>query len=134
MRFRVLGHEHLATAGHCFVSSEWDAFTEHCKFAIPFHSIPEALFLPGIDMLQAEPVESQASGSARQLNPTTENLDVCCHDGTSALLSNLGSSEANGTQVLVTLIIFLISRKFHPSWGAVGHAVNAGQCRRGWEW
>jgi hypothetical protein len=38
------------------------------------------------------------------------------------------------SQVLVSLVIFLISKKFHNSWGAVGHAVGPGQCRRGWEW
>ncbi|ERF69749.1 hypothetical protein EPUS_07575 [Endocarpon pusillum Z07020] len=36
-------------------------------------------------------------------------------------------------QVLATMIVYLVSRKFHPSFGVVGHAVDAAQCRRGWE-
>lgn len=40
----------------------------------------------------------------------------------------------SSAQVLVSLVIFFISRKFHPSWGAIGHAVGPQQCRRGWEW
>ena len=38
------------------------------------------------------------------------------------------------SQVLVSMVIFLISRKFHPSSGAIVHAVGPEQCRRGWEW
>jgi hypothetical protein len=40
----------------------------------------------------------------------------------------------NIIQLLVILVIYLVSKKFHPSWGVVGHAVTSLQCRRGWEW
>ncbi|KKY21966.1 putative integral membrane protein [Phaeomoniella chlamydospora] len=37
-------------------------------------------------------------------------------------------------QFIVAIILFVISRKFHGSWGIVDHAGNSTECRRGWEW
>ncbi|EXJ94943.1 hypothetical protein A1O1_00061 [Capronia coronata CBS 617.96] len=37
-------------------------------------------------------------------------------------------------QLFVTLFVFLISRKFHPSFGITGVVTSRAACRRGWEW
>jgi hypothetical protein len=37
-------------------------------------------------------------------------------------------------QILCTFIIFCLSRRFHASWGVLGHKVDAVECRKGWEW
>lgn len=39
-------------------------------------------------------------------------------------------------QVIITLGVFLASRKFHSSWGVTGpyHELSAANCRKGWEW
>jgi hypothetical protein len=37
-------------------------------------------------------------------------------------------------QLAVTLTLFFGSRKFHESYGFFSNHVNAGQCRRGYEW
>ncbi|CUS10870.1 unnamed protein product [Tuber aestivum] len=39
-----------------------------------------------------------------------------------------------GLQILISTIIFLISRRFHPSYGWVSESGTAFQCRTGWEW
>ncbi|KAJ9631233.1 hypothetical protein H2204_008318 [Knufia peltigerae] len=41
---------------------------------------------------------------------------------------------AMGVQILLSLIIFLVSRKFHPSFGTTGVVTTRAGCRRGWEW
>ncbi|KIY00528.1 uncharacterized protein Z520_04213 [Fonsecaea multimorphosa CBS 102226] len=37
-------------------------------------------------------------------------------------------------QVVIALIIFLASRKFHPGFGVTGDVTTRSRCRRGWEW
>ena len=37
-------------------------------------------------------------------------------------------------QFLCSMTVFLLSRKFHPSFGVTGREVNMAACRRGWEW
>jgi hypothetical protein len=37
-------------------------------------------------------------------------------------------------QFICALVVFLVSRKFHPSFGVTGKQVTMGECRRGWEW
>ncbi|KIX05701.1 uncharacterized protein Z518_03673 [Rhinocladiella mackenziei CBS 650.93] len=37
-------------------------------------------------------------------------------------------------QIFFALIVFLVSRKFHPGFGTTGHEVTRSGCRRGWEW
>lgn len=44
------------------------------------------------------------------------------------------SPDVDQSQVLISLVIYSISRKFHPSWGLIGEAVGPWQCRRDWEW
>ncbi|KAK5196476.1 hypothetical protein LTR99_005264 [Exophiala xenobiotica] len=37
-------------------------------------------------------------------------------------------------QLAFSLIVFLVSRKFHPSFGVTGVVTTRAGCRRGWEW
>ncbi|KAI1611397.1 hypothetical protein EDD36DRAFT_466338 [Exophiala viscosa] len=37
-------------------------------------------------------------------------------------------------QLVLALIVFLVSRQFHPGFGVTGHATTRGDCRRGWAW
>ena len=37
-------------------------------------------------------------------------------------------------QFMCSMTVFLLSRKFHPSFGVTGRQVNMAACRRGWEW
>ncbi|KAL6245573.1 hypothetical protein RBB50_007572 [Rhinocladiella similis] len=41
---------------------------------------------------------------------------------------------AMSVQILLALIVFLVSRKFHPSFGTTGVITTRAGCRRGWEW
>ena len=46
------------------------------------------------------------------------------------------SSEVltHNRQTIITLVLFLGSRRMHPSFGAFGHRVDGGACRKGFEW
>ncbi|EXJ89098.1 hypothetical protein A1O3_02162 [Capronia epimyces CBS 606.96] len=37
-------------------------------------------------------------------------------------------------QLVFTLVVFLMSRKFHPGFGVTGQVTSRSGCRRGWEW
>lgn len=38
------------------------------------------------------------------------------------------------SKLVLALIVFLVSRKFHPGFGTTGSATTRAGCRRGWEW
>jgi hypothetical protein len=73
--------------------------------------------------------------------PELRNENLCCHrlrngrPGELPLPFPFASlSVLTLTQIVVTIIIFFGSRKFHASYGFFSQHVNANRCRRGQEW